>query len=60
MRGLGAPGMAMSMLVLLYVAGRFGYEIGGAAGAVAPITIFIAIEAVLFWTTSRSPNDREA
>ncbi len=57
MRGLGAPGMAMSMLVLLYVASRFGYEIGGAAGAIAPISIFSAIEAVLFWTTSRSPSD---
>lgn len=53
MRGLGAPGMAMSMLVLLYVAGRFGYEIGGAPGAIAPIIIFIAIEGVLFWATSR-------
>src|SRR5207249_4177889 len=27
MRGLGAPGMAMSMLVLIYVAARFGQEI---------------------------------
>jgi len=58
MRGLGAPGMALSMLVLLYVAARFGYEIGGAAGAIAPIAVFLAIEAVLFWTTSRTPNDR--
>jgi uncharacterized MAPEG superfamily protein len=54
MRGLGAPGMAMSMIVLLYVAGRFGYEIGGVAGAAAPVILFLAIEAVLFRTTSRA------
>jgi hypothetical protein len=57
MRGLGAPGMALSMLVLLYVAGRFGYEIAGAAGAVTPIAVFLAIEAILFWTTSRRAGD---
>src|ERR1700723_846041 len=33
MRGLGAPGMALSMIVLLYVASRFGYEIAGTVGA---------------------------
>jgi uncharacterized MAPEG superfamily protein len=60
MRGLGAPGMVLSMLVLLYVAGRFGYEVGGVVGAIAPIAVFLAIEAVLFWTTSRSPIDRSA
>jgi hypothetical protein len=52
--------MVLSMLVLLYVAGRFGYEVGGVVGAIAPIAVFIAIEAVLFWTTSRSPTDRTA
>jgi hypothetical protein len=29
MRGLGAPAMAISMVVLLYVAGRIGFDIGG-------------------------------
>jgi predicted lysophospholipase L1 biosynthesis ABC-type transport system permease subunit len=51
MRGLGAPAMAISMIVLLYVAGRFGREIGGTVGAYVPIVAFIAIEAVLFWGT---------
>jgi MAPEG family len=51
MRGLGAPGMALSMFVLLYVVGRFGYDIGGVVGAAAPVALFLAIEAVLFWTT---------
>ena len=58
MRGLGAPGMALSMFVLLYVAARFGNEIGGAVGAVTPIAVFVAIEAIIFWTTSRSPRAR--
>jgi hypothetical protein len=54
MRGLGAPGMAMSLLVLLYVTGRFGYELGGEAMAAVLLAAFLALEAVLFWTTSRS------
>lgn len=58
MRGLGAPGMAMTMIVLLYVTSRFGGEIAGTAGAAAPVLAFLAIEAVLFWTTSRPPPDR--
>ena len=51
MRGLGAPGMALSMIALLYVAIRFGYEIAGAVGAIAPIALFLAIEGFLFWAT---------
>ncbi|HHT9055504.1 TPA: MAPEG family protein, partial [Burkholderia cenocepacia] len=51
LRGLGAPGMALSMIVLLYVATRFGYEIAGTAGAVVPVAVFLLIEAVLFWAT---------
>jgi len=52
MRGLGAPGMAASMIVLLYVAGRFGHEVAGLAGAVGLVGGFLAIEAVLFWSTA--------
>ncbi len=51
LRGLGAPSMAISMIVLLYVASRVGREIAGAVGAAAPIVAFLAIEAVLFWGT---------
>ncbi|MGH7025096.1 MAG: hypothetical protein ACREEB_16120 [Caulobacteraceae bacterium] len=51
MRGLGAPGMALAMIVLLYVAARFGGELAGPAGAAAPVVLFLIIEAVLFWTT---------
>jgi hypothetical protein len=55
MRGLGAPGMALSLLVLLYVAGRIGYEIGGGVGAAMPILAFLAIEAWLFRVTRPLP-----
>jgi hypothetical protein len=51
MRGLGAPGMALSMIVLLYVAGRFGYDVGGFVGATVPVVAFLAIEAFLFRAT---------
>ncbi len=51
MRGLGAPGMALSMIVLLYVAGRIGFEVGGVVGAAVPIVAFLAIEAFLFRAT---------
>jgi hypothetical protein len=51
MRGLGAPGMALSMIVLLYVASRFGSEIAGTVGTIAPTAFFLAIEAFLFRAT---------
>jgi uncharacterized MAPEG superfamily protein len=51
MRGLGAPGVALNLIVLLYVAGRVGYEVGGAIGAAVPIVAFLAIEAFLFRAT---------
>lgn len=57
--GLGAPGMALSMIVLLYVASRFGAEIAGKAGSIAPFVAFVLIEGVLFWgTRSTTPADR--
>jgi hypothetical protein len=51
MRGLGAPGMALSLIVLLYVVWRSGYEIGGFVGAAIPVLTFLAIEAFLFRAT---------
>ncbi len=50
-RGLGAPGMAMSMIILIWVASRFGRELAGPVGAIAPIAAFLAIEGYLFWAT---------
>ena len=56
MRGLGAPGMALSLIVLLYVAGRIGYELGGFVGAAVPVAAFFAIEAYLFRATRPMPS----
>jgi len=54
MRGVGAPGMALSLIVLLYVAGRIGYEVGGIVGATVPVIAFLAIEVFLFRATRSS------
>ncbi|MBO0749421.1 MAG: hypothetical protein J2O44_03185 [Porphyrobacter sp.] len=51
MRGMGAPGMAVGLLMLLYVGARIGGEVAGTAGAVAVVAAFLALEAVLFWGT---------
>ena len=51
LRGIGAPGMAISMILLLYVTSRFGREIAGTVGAILPLVLFFAVEAVLFWGT---------
>jgi hypothetical protein len=50
-RAVGAPGMMQSMLVLLYVCARMGYEIAGPVGAIAPLIIFGCVEAVLVRAT---------
>ena len=51
MRGLGAPGMALGLIVLLYVAARIGFDVGGMVGAAVPVAAFLAIEVFLFRTT---------
>jgi hypothetical protein len=51
MRGMGAPGMAVGLLMLLYVCARVGGDVTGPAGAVAVVAAFLALEAVLFRAT---------
>lgn len=51
MRGMGAPGMAVGLLMLLYVCARIGGEIAGTAGAAVTVAAYLAFEAVLFWST---------
>ena len=59
MRGMGAPGMAVGLLVLLYVCARIGGDMAGTAGAIAVVAAFLAPEAVLFWgTRGRAPEAR--
>ncbi|MEA3008707.1 MAG: hypothetical protein QOJ91_399 [Sphingomonadales bacterium] len=51
MRGLGAPGMMVGMLVLLYVVFRIACDAGGLAAGIGAMAAFGAFEAVLFWGT---------
>ena len=51
LRGIGAPGMAVTMIALLYVAWRVGDDLAGPAAGWAFIAAFLALEAMLFWTT---------
>jgi uncharacterized MAPEG superfamily protein len=51
LRGAGAPGMALNLIVLLYVCARFGMEMAGNAGAAAAVGAFLLIEAFLFRAT---------
>jgi hypothetical protein len=53
MRGLGAPSMAISLIILLYLAARIGNDFAATAGAVVAVGLFLAIEAVLFWKTGQ-------
>lgn len=52
-RVAGLVGSAQSMIVLLYVCARFGYELAGAFGAAVPLTLFGLAEAVLVMTVRR-------
>jgi hypothetical protein len=51
MRGLGAPSMAVSLIMLLYVVARIGHDVAGMAGAICIIALYLGLEAVLFWKT---------
>ena len=53
LRGWGAPGMVQSILVLLYVAYRFGADAYGALAGYALVGVFLALEALLFWAVNR-------
>jgi len=51
MRGLGAPSMAVGLIMLLYVVARMGSDLAGTVGAAIAIALYLAVEAVLFWKT---------
>ena len=53
LRGVGAPGMLQSMIVLLYVAYRFGTDSYGSAAGIALLAAFAILEAILFWGVTR-------
>src|SRR5207302_1173210 len=51
MRSIGAPSIALSLIVLIYVAAHISYDLGGTIAVVIALAAFGAIEAALFWTT---------
>lgn len=51
MRGLGAPSMAIGLILLLYVAARIGNDIAGPAGTIVILGLYLVLEAMLFWKT---------
>jgi hypothetical protein len=53
LRGLGAPGMLQSMIVLLYVAYRWGGDAYGQTAGIALAVLFLIIETILFWAVKR-------
>src|SRR5690606_18570477 len=59
MRGLGAPGMLVSMLVLIYVAMRVGRDLAGPFGAWGMLAAALVFEALQFWET-RPLDERSA
>ena len=54
-RGLGAPGMAVALVVLLYDCARIAADVAGTAGAVVVVGAFLALEVVLFRATRGKP-----
>jgi uncharacterized MAPEG superfamily protein len=51
LRALGAPGMGLGMIVLVYDGCRFGHDLAGVWGGAAVLVLFIAAEAALFALT---------
>lgn len=55
LRGLGVPGMALALVVLIYVGARIGADVAGEAGAITVVAGYLALEGILFrLTRSRS------
>lgn len=55
-RIVGVAGMVQSLLVLLYVCARFGYDLAGTPGAAALLVAFGLIELYLVSVTGRSES----
>jgi len=53
-RVAGLIGAAQSLIVLLYVGARFGYDIAGSVGAALPILLFLIAEVVILARVRRS------
>lgn len=58
MRGLGAPGMMVSLLVLIYVSMQVGFDVAGPVGEWSVLGAFLLFEALLFWKTKPALGER--
>ncbi|HWG04568.1 MAG TPA: MAPEG family protein [Beijerinckiaceae bacterium] len=60
MRSMGAAGVGLSLIVLIYVVARMSFGLGGVIGVAVSLGTFSIIEAILFWTTRfrETPQDR--
>jgi hypothetical protein len=56
LRSLGAAGVGMSLIVLIYVAARISLDFGGVIAMWLTIGAFLAIEGFLFWATRFREN----
>ena len=50
----GLVGYGQSLIILLYVCARFGYEVAGPVGASVPVLLFAAIEAIILLALRRT------
>jgi hypothetical protein len=60
MRSLGAPSIALSLIVLVYVGARISFDLGGTIAMVIALGLFAAIEAFLFWVTRSAEGQRQS
>jgi hypothetical protein len=56
LRTLGAAGVGMSLIVLIYVTARISFDLGGVIAMVLTLGAFVLIEAFLFWATRLREN----
>jgi hypothetical protein len=52
-RVAGLVGALQSMLILLYVSARFGYEVAGTMGAILPLALFAGAEIIILVAVSK-------
>jgi hypothetical protein len=60
MRSMGAAGVALTLIILIYVVARISLELGGPVAMIVVLGAFAAVEAILFWTTRARdvPSDK--
>jgi uncharacterized MAPEG superfamily protein len=60
MRSIGAPSIALSLIVLIYVGARISFDLGGTIALVIALGLFASIEGFLFWATRFQTSQDES